>query len=120
MSGPQLPSVGNSGFTHSLNTCYHEVTQPSCSPDGKRLAVQVNGGSKDKPIAHIWTIDLASGSVQRLGDRGAAYLDEMPDCFPNGQHIAFQSNRTDPMEIWVMAADRAQCREVIGIAKSSL
>ncbi len=85
---------------------------PAWSPDGKRLAVQVNGGSKDKRSAHIWTIDLASGSARKLGEHDKPYLDEVPTWFPDGQRIAFQSNRTGQMEIWVMNADGSQPREV--------
>ena len=93
---------------------------PAWSPDGKQLAVQVNGGSKDKPTAHIWTIDLASGSAQKLGDHDTAFVDETPAWFPDGQRIAFQSNRTGQMEIWVMKADGTQQRQVTGVSKEQL
>jgi len=93
---------------------------PAWSPDGQRLAVQVNGGSKDKRSAHIWMIDLASGSARKLGEHDQAYLDETPSWFPDGQRIAFQSNRTGQMEIWVMNADGSYQREVTGASKGSL
>jgi TolB protein len=93
---------------------------PAWSPDGKRLVLQVSGGSKDKAIAHIWMIDLASGSAQKLGSHDAAYLDETPSWFPDGKRIAFQSNRTGQIEIWVMDVDGTQQREVTGTPKSSL
>jgi TolB protein len=93
---------------------------PAWSPDGKRLALQVNGGSKDKPTAHIWTIDLATGSAERLGDHDGADVDETPAWFPDGQRLAFQSSRSGQMEIWVMKADGTQQRQVTGAPKSSL
>jgi TolB protein len=85
---------------------------PAWSPDGKRLAVQVNGGSKDKPTAHLWMIDLASGSARKLGAHDTAYMDETPSWFPDGQRIAFQSSRTGQMEVWVMDAEGSHEREV--------
>jgi TolB protein len=81
------------------------------------LAVQVNGGSKDKPTAYIWTIDLATGSFQKLSDHDTAYVDETPAWFPDGQRLVFQSNRTGQMEIWVMKADGSQQRQVTGAPK---
>ncbi len=85
---------------------------PAWSSDGKRLAVQVNGGSKDRPSAHIWMVDLASGSARKLGEHEEVYVDETPSWFPDGKRIAFQSNRTGQMEIWVMDADGGHQREI--------
>jgi Tol biopolymer transport system component len=65
-------------------------------------------------------IDLASGSARKLGEHDQAYLDETPSWFPDGQRIAFQSNRTGQMEIWVMNADGSYQREVTGASKGSL
>ncbi|MBZ5721149.1 MAG: hypothetical protein LAO03_12275 [Acidobacteriia bacterium] len=93
----------------------HEEGQaqfPAWSAEGKRLAVQVNGGAKDKPTAHIWTIDLASDAAQKLSAHDQPYLDETPSWFPDGTRIAFQSNRTGRMEIWVMNADGNHPRKV--------
>jgi TolB protein len=93
----------------------HEEGQaqfPGWSADGKRLAVQVNGGPKDKRTAHLWTLDLASDTARKLGVHTQAYLDETPSWFPDGKRIAFQSNRTGRMEIWVMNADGSNQRQV--------
>ncbi len=89
-----------------------QVQVPAWSPDGKRLAVQVNGGPKDKRTAHIWIIDPATGAAQKLAAHDQPYFDETPAWFPDGKRIAFQSNRTGRMEIWTMNIDGTDQRQV--------
>ncbi len=63
------------------------VTGISWSPDGKLLALSGMAGG----ISDIYTLDLASGRVRQLtNDRNA---DEMPAFSPDGQTIAFSSDR---------------------------
>ena len=81
---------------------------PAWSPDGTRLAVQSGKYSREKPAentAHIWLVDVRSGVPTRLNAHEKAYLDETPSWFPDGKRIAFQSDRSGRMEIWVMNAD---------------
>jgi len=82
---------------------------PAWSPDDRRLAVQA--GAKDRP-AHLWTVDLSTGSARKLAPHDQPYQDEVPAWFPDGKRIAFQSDRTGQMEIWVMNADGSQARQV--------
>jgi Tol biopolymer transport system component len=80
---------------------------PAWSPDGARLAIQSGKYDRQNPsanTAHIWLIDVKSGAPIKLNPHGA-YLDETPSWFPDGKRIAFQSNRSGRMEIWVMNAD---------------
>jgi Tol biopolymer transport system component len=77
---------------------------PVWSPDDKQLAVQVNNRAS-KNSAYIWIVDVATGAAQKLGVHDRAYLDETPSWFPDGKRIAFQSDRTGRMEIWIMNAD---------------
>ena len=80
---------------------------PAWSPDGARLAIQSGRYSRNatENIAHIWLVDMTSGAATRLNPHTTAYLDETPSWFPDGRRIAFQSNRTGRMEIWVMNSD---------------
>lgn len=86
------------------------VQWPVWSPDGHQLAVQVNGPQEH--AAHIWIIDAASGNARKLAPHDRPYLDETPAWFPDGSRIAFQSNRTGRMEVWVMNADGSQPRQI--------
>ena len=89
---------------------------PVWLPNGRQLAVQVNSRTI-KGLAHIWTIDVATGEARKLGDRDKPYLDETPSWYPNGKQIAFQSNRTGTMEVWVMNADGSGQRQVTGLQR---
>jgi TolB protein len=77
------------------------------------LAIQVNSRSK-KNSAHIWIVDVRTGSARKLAAHDAAYLDETPSWFPDGKRLAFQSNRTGRMEVWVMNTDGSNARQVTG------
>lgn len=87
---------------------------PVWSRDGRRLAIQVNSRLL-KGSAHIWLVDVATGKAEKLAPHAEAYLDETPSWFPNGKRIAFQSNRSSKMEVWVMNADGSAPRQVTGL-----
>lgn len=88
---------------------------PSWSPDGKSLAVQSGVYNQQNPAsntAHIWLVDATTGAARKLAPHDKAYLDETPSFFPDGKRIAFQSDRTGRMEIWVMNVDGTGARQV--------
>jgi TolB protein len=88
---------------------------PSWSPDGKSLAVQVGRYNVKDPAsntAHVWLVDASSGTAHKLASHDRAYLDETPAYFPDGKRIAFQSDRTGRMEVWVMNVDGTGARQV--------
>ncbi len=62
--------------------------------------------------AHIWLVDAATGTARKLAAHDAPYLDETPSFFPDGRRIAFQSNRTGRMEVWVMNVDGSGARQI--------
>jgi TolB protein len=81
---------------------------PAWSPDGASLAIQSGKYNRQTPsenTAHIWLIDVKTGAAKRLNPHDRPYLDETPSWFPDGKRIAFQSDRTGRMEVWVMNAD---------------
>lgn len=92
----------------SLDTAEGFAQWPAWSPDGKRLAVQAGKYNREKPAentGHIWIVDVDSGKATKLGAHDRSYLDETPSWFPDGKRIAFQSDRTGVMHVWVMNAD---------------
>jgi len=81
---------------------------PAWSPDGTRLAIQSGRYNRNAPAentAHIWVVDVKTSAATRLNPHTTPYLDETPSWFPDGKRIAFQSDRSGRMEIWVMSAD---------------
>jgi uncharacterized protein (TIGR01244 family) len=88
---------------------------PSWTPDGKTLTVQAGIYNQRRPetnTAHIWRVDVASGAATRLAAHDRPYLDETPSYFPDGKRLAFQSDRTGRMEVWVMNADGTGARQI--------
>jgi TolB protein len=88
---------------------------PSWSPDGKSIAVQVGKYSQKEPASntsHVWLVDANTGAARKLASHERAYLDETPAFFPDGKRIAFQSDRTGRMEVWVMNVDGTGARQV--------
>ncbi len=83
---------------------------PAWSFDGQRLAVQVSNGRSRS--GHIWVVDLKTGHAQKLAPHAEPYLDEGPAWFPNGARIAFQTNRSGRMEIWIMKDDGSELRQL--------
>lgn len=86
---------------------------PVWSRDGRRLAIQVSNLKVHS--GHIWVVDVATGEARKLATHDRPYLDETPYWFPNGKRIAFQSNRTGTMEVWVMNMDGSGQRQVTGM-----
>ena len=88
---------------------------PAWTPDGSRLAIQAGKYNRNAPAentAHIWVLDVNTGSATRLNAHATPYLDETPSWFPDGNRIAFQSDRSGRMEVWVMNADGTGARQV--------
>jgi hypothetical protein len=82
------------------------------SPDGSRIAIQVGSYSPGHRIAHVWVIDAAGGQTRKLAAHTALYLDETPAWFPDSKRLAFQSDRSGRMEVWVMNADGTGARQI--------
>jgi TolB protein len=102
---------GDRAVTHT-SADQGSAQMPAWSPDGRRLAIQVNNHAAHSSA--IWIVDPSSGETHSLSRPGATYLDETPSWFPDGTRLAFQSNRTGSMEVWVMAADGSNPRQVTG------
>jgi len=88
---------------------------PAWSPDGRRIALQSGIYSREKPetsTAHVWIVDVATGSATKLAPHDKPWLDETPSWFSDGRHLAFQSDRSGAMELWVMNADGTEPRQI--------
>ncbi len=88
------------------------VEWPVWSPDGRQIAVQAGVYTPQKSVAHVWTVDAATGDARKLAAHEQPYQDETPSWFPDGKRLAFQSNRTGRWEIWAMAADGTGARQI--------
>jgi Tol biopolymer transport system component len=88
---------------------------PAWSPDGRRLAFQAGTFSRTNPAqstSHLWIVELATGKLTKLAPHTGWVLDETPSWFPDGQRLAFQSNRTGVLQVWVMNPDGSGARQL--------
>ena len=81
---------------------------PSLDPRGTRVAIQ----SEDKnTVEQIWTIDLERGFSSRL--TGAYGSNQRPVWSPDGQRIAFMSNRAGAYDLYAKNADGTGDEELL-------
>ncbi len=90
---------------------------PDVSPDGRLLAyssaqtVALHRAGVEV-VRHLWVMDLTSG-VARLLVPGV-HQDMHPDWSPDGKRLAFASDRSGQLEIWVVGADGEGLRQLTG------
>lgn len=73
-------------------------SDPSVSPDGRRIAYTIQLGDKRE----IAVLDQATRTYQFLTTDGAS---DQPAWSPTGDRIAFRSSRAGRSDIWVMSPD---------------
>ena len=104
-----LALVDRSGRTERLDLPPNQYVAPRLSPDGGRLAVQTDG---DRSV--IWTYDLSGGrAIQRLTVDGNNYR---PVWSPDGERIAFASDRNGPIGLYWQNADGSGVAEQLTTA----
>ncbi|KAJ7973126.1 tolB protein-related [Quillaja saponaria] len=88
---------------------------PACSPDGKTIVFR-SGRSGHKNLYIVDAINgEINGSIRRLTD--GPWIDTMPSWSPNGDLIAFSSNRHNPdneeaFSIYVVKPDGSDIRRI--------
>lgn len=96
--GTQLAWVDWRGRTEAVTDQWRAYTDPSLSPDGKRIAVVVlDGGESD-----IWIVDADSGTMTPLTTSGAALA---PVWTPDGTGVAFSEGAAAPFTIRSIPVD---------------
>ena len=105
-----LGLVDRSGRSERLDLPSNQYISPRLSPDGGRLAVQTDGDS-----VVIWTYDLSGGSaIQRLTVDGNSFR---PLWSPDGERIAFASDRNGPISLYWQNADGSGVAEQLTTAE---
>jgi serine/threonine-protein kinase len=72
---------------------------PRLSPDGRQIAVEVEGASHD-----IFTYDIGRDVLTKMSFDGATHW---PTFTPDGRNLTFRSWKTGTMTMWSMPADRS-------------
>jgi Tol biopolymer transport system component len=78
-----------------------ELTNPSLSPDGSRVAVSIRENDEDG--WHVWVRPLSGDSEVRLSYNGAS--NTRSGWTPDGASVSYVSDRLGPTEIYMAKAD---------------
>jgi Tol biopolymer transport system component len=95
--------LDRSGRETPLPLPHRAYWSPRLSPDGRRIAVGIEGATHD-----VWVSDVARDTLTRLTFGSDNYL---PVWTPDGTRIAFQSNRNGPWRIFWAPVDRSSSEE---------
>ncbi|MCE9581384.1 MAG: DPP IV N-terminal domain-containing protein, partial [Planctomycetes bacterium] len=98
------------------------IAQPvACrlSPDGSRAVVGVSQPDREqlKNVAHLWMCDVAGESKPRQFTQGKQ-SESNPKWSPDGRTIGFLSARSGKSEIWLIAADGGEARQLTKLGGS--
>jgi TolB protein len=79
---------------------------PRFSPSGKSVIMSL----QQQGASNIWTMDIATKRLTRLTSTPA--IDTAPSYSPDGQQIAFESDRGNSQQLYVMNADGSNQRRI--------
>jgi eukaryotic-like serine/threonine-protein kinase len=94
----QLVMVDSHGAARVLLDSAQVYSHPRLSPDGRRIAVEVQGATG----ADIWVSDLAEHTSERL-TRDA--YNNRPEWSPDGRRVMYTSSRAPRNALWWQPAD---------------
>ena len=115
--GPQLWRVGIGGgeMPNPISQVGKIAWHPTVSRRGYRLAYQ-----QTVTVASLWKLDLANGGSE--SGRGlltrSEGKNEGPQISPDGKRLAFMSDRSGSMEIWVSAVDGSNPVQLSALGKA--
>jgi dipeptidyl aminopeptidase/acylaminoacyl peptidase len=94
----------------------HRVSDPQISPDGTQVAFTVTEPLKaeNRTDSDIWLVSTIGGEARKLTN--SLRHDRHPRWSPDGQWLAFESNRDGSYQIWVMPAAGGEARKLTTIS----
>jgi serine/threonine-protein kinase len=98
LQGRKLVWVDRGGHVEPLPIDPRGFSAPSLSPDGRRLAVQIDEGSR----RDIWIYDFATEALARATFDGAS---DAPTWTPDGKRLVFSSTKDGRRQIYWQPAD---------------
>ena len=94
----QLVSVDLHGQSHPILDTAQVYLHPRLSPDGRRLAYEVQGATESE----IWVTDLALHTRERITHAG---FNNRPEWSPDGRTLLYMSSRAPNNSIWIEPSD---------------
>ena len=94
----------------------HRVSDPQISPDGTAVVFVVTDPDKaqNKTNSDLWIVSTVGGEARKLTN--SPNQDRHPRWSPDGQWIAFESNREGNFQVWVLAAGGGEARKLTNLA----
>src|SRR6266568_9438979 len=92
------------------------LSDPQVSPDGKSVAYVVTKADKaeNRTDSDIWRVPLAGGEARQL--TSSPKQDRHPRWSPDGKWIVFESNRSGPFQLYLIASDGGEARPLTTIS----
>lgn len=104
---PQIYIIGADGLGLSKKTSESYCDKPTWSPPPFN---EVAYASRNGPGYDIKVLDLATGQVRQL--TFGEGTNESPAFAPNGRHVAFMSTRSGKAQVFTMARDGKNVRQI--------
>jgi serine/threonine-protein kinase len=101
-----LVLVDERGQPRPLLDSARAYLHPRLSPDGKRLAVEVQSGTTNE----IWIANLTAGTFERLTRGG---FNDRPEWAPDGGRLLYSSSRAVANPLWWQPADGSGAPELV-------
>jgi dipeptidyl aminopeptidase/acylaminoacyl peptidase len=92
------------------------VSDPQVSPNGKMVAFTVQSVdlAANKKPTNIYVVPLAGGEPVKITAAGT--VNERPRWSPDSKSIAFISDRGGSAQVWLMAPDGSDARQITSLA----
>jgi eukaryotic-like serine/threonine-protein kinase len=102
----QVVRVDQRGEAGVLIDSARVYSHPRLSPDGRRLAVEVQGGAGNE----IWIAALGDQTIERLTRDG---FNDRPEWTPDGRRVLYSSSRSKANSLWWQPADGSGPAELV-------
>jgi dipeptidyl aminopeptidase/acylaminoacyl peptidase len=96
---------------------FKRVSDPQVSPDGKHVAYVIGtvNLAENKSSSSIWVAPLPAGEPRQITN-SAGKKDRHPRWSPDGKHLLFESNRSGTNQLWLIALDGGEARQLTTIS----
>jgi dipeptidyl aminopeptidase/acylaminoacyl peptidase len=110
------PAAGKRPITFQDLMKIQRIADPQVSPDGRWIAYQQTSVdlAANKQTTHLWLVPVEGGTPRQLTQGDAS--DTRPRWSPDGQSLAFLSNRGGKSQIWILPMKGGEAHPLTNIS----